>query len=110
MASSPKHPAEIFGYPVESTTDEAAHVREQHWCPFLDEKCWKQSRNLDMPFGVCSVRYMGKVMATCPSRFLQQRRVFQDIAQLHFWGSEQPSPIPRNRNPRTQWSQCGLHL
>lgn len=34
--------------------------------------------------GVCSVEYNGEAIAICPRRFLQQRRVFESIADQYF--------------------------
>lgn len=56
-ADSGSYLAEVFGFPVNNRSDEAENVRQRHWCPFTDSRCAKQSRLLDYPFGVCSVRY-----------------------------------------------------
>jgi hypothetical protein len=40
------HPAEIFGYPPANKSD-AAQAHQQHWCPFVDKVCNKQSRLID---------------------------------------------------------------
>ncbi len=82
----PRHPAEIFGYPVDSRTRDAARCRANHWCPFLDQECDKKSRLIDYPMGVCSVEYDADVVALCPKRFLQGKTVFADIAVHHFAG------------------------
>ncbi|HUW13942.1 MAG TPA: NotI family restriction endonuclease [Anaerolineae bacterium] len=81
-----RHPAEVFGYPVDIHTREAAQCRTNHWCPFLDQQCDKKSRLIDYPMGVCSVEYEGDVVALCPNRFLQKKTVFRDIAAHHFGG------------------------
>lgn len=84
VSTSSKKPAEIFGHPSDVQTNQIIKDRQKHWCPFLQQVCWKQSRNLDIPFGVCSVQYNDQVVATCPSRFLQDKRVFLDVATHHF--------------------------
>lgn len=78
--------SEIFGHPVGDDSEQAAADRTAHRCPFLNETCWKQSRMIDYPFGVCSVEYGGETIATCPSRFRQDERVFKDVAD-HYFGS-----------------------
>ena len=62
----PRHPAEVFGHPVDSETTEAMLSRGSHWCPFLDQQCKKQSRLIDYPMGVCSVEYEGDVVGVFP--------------------------------------------
>lgn len=84
MASVPNGPAEIFGHAVENTSDEARADRQVYRCPYLGETCWKQSRHLDVPFGICSVWYQNKITATCPSRLLENQQAFEDIARLYF--------------------------
>lgn len=82
----PRRPAEVFGCPVDSHTKEATQCRTNHWCPFLDQQCDKQSRLIDYPMGVCSVEYEGDVVALCPKRLLHKKKVFADIAAHHFGG------------------------
>ena len=79
-----KYPSEIFGHPYFATNQKATQDRERHWCPFVDKKCYKQSRPISYPFGVCSAHIQGKDIAVCPRRFLDQWNVFKDIAQHHF--------------------------
>jgi len=84
-------PAEIFGYPIENRTQQAAQGREQHWCPFVDQVCTKKSRLVNYPFGVCSVRHHGVMRTTCPRRFEERGelgavpRVLEDVA-AHYFG------------------------
>ena len=82
----PKYPSEIFGYPYYNRSEEAGKARENHWCPFVDKKCYKQSRLVEIPFGVCSTHINGEDVAVCPRRFLDKNRIFWDIA-LHHFGS-----------------------
>ena len=80
----PKGPAEIFGYPIESTSPEGKRIQENHWCPFLDQMCWKRSRRIPYPFGVCSVQANEEIVAVCPSRFWQGKDIFKHVAEHHF--------------------------
>jgi hypothetical protein len=79
-----KYPSEIFGYPRSNTSSKAVEARERHWCPFVDKVCYKQSRLIDYPFGVCSAHVNDDEVALCPRRFLDGHTVFTDIAQHHF--------------------------
>lgn len=79
-----KYPSEIFGYPHFNSGKQAQETRSRHWCPFVDKRCYKQSRLLDYPFGVCSAHVNGNEVALCPRRFLDGHTVFTDIAQHHF--------------------------
>ena len=80
----PKHPAEVFGYPIGAKSAKAKAARRGYWCPFANEKCNKQSRLVKYPMGVCSVQYGNQVIALSPRRFLQDNTVFKDIADHHF--------------------------
>ena len=79
-----KYPSEMFGYPHSNKTSRADHARTKHWCPFVDKVCYKQSRLIKYPFGVCSAHVNGNEIALCPRRFLDDHTVFTDIAQHHF--------------------------
>jgi hypothetical protein len=79
-----KYPSEIFGHPYYATTEKAATDRSKHWCPFVDKICYKQSRLISYPFGVCSAHVGGNEVALCPRRFLDDHSIFTDIAQHHF--------------------------
>lgn len=79
-----KHPAEVFGHPIDVDSGEARDHRKRHWCPFADDECDKKSRLIDYPMGVCSVQYGEEVIALSPTRFLQDRIIFYDIADHHF--------------------------
>lgn len=83
-----KRPAEVFGYPVDVGTAEAIDSRERTWCPFVEELCSKPSRLIDYPMGVCSAEYEGDVVALCPKRFLEKKKVFMDIGDHHFGSRE----------------------
>jgi len=84
-------PAEIFGYPPADKSQAAQQARQQHWCPFADKVCNKQSRLIDYPFGVCSAEHGGNINAVCPRRFEERGRiegvprVIEDTA-IHYFG------------------------
>jgi hypothetical protein len=79
-----KHPAEVFGYPIEVSTPGAKEIRAKHWCPFTDKVCNKKSRLIAYPMGVCSVKYNDDIIAICPRRLLQDQIVIGDIADQYF--------------------------
>lgn len=81
-----KHPAEVFGHPIDVHSAEAERDRARTWCPFVDKVCNKQTRLAPYPMGVCSVQYGEEVVALSPRRFLQDQIVFRDIAEHHFGG------------------------
>jgi hypothetical protein len=84
--------AEVFGFPIGNRSNEVETMRRRYWCPFTDSRCTKQSRLLDYPFGVCSVRHHGSICAVCPRRFEQRGslsgtpKVLEDLAR-HYFGS-----------------------
>ncbi len=79
-----KYPSEIFGFAHTNHDEEATRIRAKHWCPFVDKPCYKQSRLIDYPFGVCAAHVNGEEIALCPRRFLDRHIVFSDIALRHF--------------------------
>ncbi len=83
-----KYPSEIFGCYFQNLMPEAEDMRRKFWCPFHESQCYKQSRLIDIPFGVCSAHVDGQEIALCPRRFLEKNRVFQTIAGSQFGTSE----------------------
>jgi hypothetical protein len=79
-----KYPSEIFGYYWKDTSAEAKSARKAYFCPFHRSQCFKKSRLVDYPFGVCTAFTDGKEIALCPRRFLEKGIIFQDIAKAHF--------------------------
>lgn len=79
-----RHPAEVFGYPVQVRSKQASKVRIRHWCPFSNQMCSKKSRLIEYPMGICSVRFRESVVALCPDRFLESSIIFEEIADHHF--------------------------
>jgi len=82
--------AEVFGYPVTNSSTQAKSAREQHWCPFTESRCSKQSRLINYPFGVCSVWHGGQACAICPRRFEERGslrgtpKVLEELARHYF--------------------------
>jgi len=79
-----KYPSEIFGCYHLNRTPEAKMMQEKHWCRFHESTCYKQSRLVEYPFGVCTAHVEGQEIALCPRRFLEKNKVFQDIALIQF--------------------------
>ena len=83
-----KYPSEIFGCYFQNVMPEAEDMRRKFWCPFHESQCYKQSRLIDFPFGVCFAQVDGQEIALCPRRFLEKNKVFQTIAISQFGTSE----------------------
>ena len=79
-----KYPSEIFGYYWKDASIEAKSAKKNYHCPFHDSRCYKKSRLVDYPFGVCTAHTDGKEIALCPRRFLERGIIFRDIAKAHF--------------------------
>ena len=79
-----KFPSEIFGYHHTDKRKKARECRQKFWCPYVDLICYKKSRLLDFPFGVCTAHVNETDIALCPRRFLENNTIFKDIAQHHF--------------------------
>lgn len=80
----PKYPSEIFGHFHSNHTPEAKKDRRNCWCPFANAACYKKSRLVQVPFGVCTAHFGAQEIALCPRRFLEHLTVFSDIAEHHF--------------------------
>ena len=84
------HPAEIFGYPIWNTSDEAKHARQAHWCPFMQHQCTKTTRLTGFPLGVCSVGDQDGFHPICKHRYAEPveltriARVLDDVGRHHF--------------------------
>jgi len=79
-----KYPSEVFGYYWKDNSIEARSARKKYHCPFHDSRCYKKSRLVGYPFGVCTAHTDGKEIALCPRRFLERGIIFRDIAKVHF--------------------------
>jgi hypothetical protein len=106
MTGSGNRPAEIFGYPVWNRSAKAQRVRQRYLCPFVNDRCNKQSRLLDYPFGVCSVEHHGRINTTCPRRFEEPGamegipHVLEDIASHYFGDLHNIIPFPEVKLPK----------
>ena len=76
--------AEVFGYPVDSMTDDAKRHRKKRLCPYNNKvaNCTKDKK--ENPLGVCSVYDDGGVAITCPIRFREKWRMAEDAAEFFF--------------------------
>lgn len=79
-----KYPSEIFGHYWKDASIEAKSAKKNHHCPFHHSVCYKKSRLVGYPFGVCTAHTDGKEIALCPRRFLERGLIFRDIAKAHF--------------------------
>lgn len=81
----PNHPlAEVFGYPINNTSDVAQRHRNNRLCPYHNRiiNCTKdKAKN---PLGVCSVWESHQPVITCPVRFRQEGLVVSDAAAFFF--------------------------
>jgi hypothetical protein len=79
------HPlAEVFGFPADNLSSEAAHYRKNRLCPFNNKvpSCTKDKAN--NPLGVCSIYEGEDVAITCPVRFRQDWLIAVDAAAFFF--------------------------
>jgi hypothetical protein len=79
-----KYPSEIFGYYWKDASKDAQSARRKHHCPFHNSGCFKKSRLVAFPFGVCTAHTDDKEIALCPRRFFEDGIVLRDIAKTHF--------------------------
>lgn len=81
----PKQPlAEVFGFPIDNQSPEAARYRDKRLCPFNNKvpNCTKDKAN--DPLGVCSVYENDSVAITCPIRFREDWLIADDAAAFFF--------------------------
>jgi hypothetical protein len=74
--------SEIFGIGIEDVSDEAQLTRRTKMCPFKNSPCTKDKKS--DPLGICSFSDGRIAAAVCPVRFLEERRIFQDAANVAF--------------------------
>jgi hypothetical protein len=77
--------AEVFGFPIDNTSEEAIRHRTHRLCPFHNRvpNCTKS--NAENPLGVCSVfDASGAITATCPVRFRENWNIVTDAARFFF--------------------------
>ena len=88
----PKHPlAEVFGFPTDNFSPEAARHRTTRLCPYNNKvpNCTKDKAK--DPLGVCSVYEDENVVVTCPVRFRQNWIIADNVATFLF-------------RPQTMWT------
>jgi hypothetical protein len=76
--------AEVFGFPVDNSSKEAARYRKHRLCPFGNRvpNCTKDKAN--NPLGVCSIYDNRDVVITCPIRFCEDWIIAEDAASFFF--------------------------
>lgn len=88
------YPAEIFGYPPSNTSKVAYQVRKEYMCPFIGQKCTKQSRLLSYPLGICSAWHLGTPRIICPNRFYFSDKVLLKKISKLFLNKENIELVP----------------
>jgi hypothetical protein len=75
---------EVFGYPADDFSAEAARNREEKLCPFHNKvpECTKDKKS--DPLGACDVRAGGEPVITCPQRLTEDWIIVKDAAEFFF--------------------------
>jgi hypothetical protein len=75
---------EVFGFPIDNMSDEAARYRKSRLCPFNNKvpNCTKDK--LNDPLGVCAVFEQDFTAITCPVRFRENWIIVEDGADFFF--------------------------
>lgn len=75
---------EVFGFPIDNTSQVANRHRELCLCPYHNhiDRCTKDK--LEAPLGVCHVLHNGDSVITCPVRFREGWMIAQDAAEYFF--------------------------
>lgn len=74
--------AEIFGTDPTNKSLDAKQIRSSKYCPFRQTPCTKVSK-VD-PLGVCSLTTGQEATVVCPTRFLENGKIFKDASRLAF--------------------------
>ncbi len=85
MAKRTHPPTEVFGYPTDNFSPEAARHRDKKLCPFNNKvpNCTKDKAN--NPLGTCSIREgEDGIAVTCPIRFRENWVIADDGADFFF--------------------------
>lgn len=77
-------PNEIFTFPISNESKKAQEAVNNHYCRFIGKPCDKQSRMINYPMGVCSVKSGDSKPIICPHRFLEDNIVFRNICESAF--------------------------
>ncbi len=86
---------EVFGHPTGDLSAKSVSDRNQKWCPFREMQCNKG--RLEDPLGICTFGDEVRASAVCPSRFLEDGRIFQDAGRLAFGRGMQVLVAPEIR-------------
>lgn len=76
--------AEVFGYFVDNSSEEAITSRKLKLCPYNNKTPNCNKDQMKDPLGVCSIFVEGKPVMICPVRLKQNWKVITDIAD-HFF-------------------------
>ena len=74
--------AEVFGYGIEDHSVDAWVTRNSKTCPFRNSPCTKVSKT--DPLGICSFSNGLTAAVVCPTRFLDENKIFRDAGRLAF--------------------------
>lgn len=87
--------AEVFGHAVDDHSRKARDSRSEKHCPFRGKPCNKA--NLEDPLGICSFSDGETATVVCPSRFLEEGRLFRDAGEIAFGKDARVAAIPEIR-------------
>ena len=87
--------SEIFGFGIGNHSDTAWNARKQRYCQFKHGDCTKVSK--DDPMGICSFSDGRNAAVVCPTRFLEDNRIFSDAGAIAFGATAQIAIFPEVR-------------
>ena len=76
--------AEVFGFPISNTSEQAERYRRGKLCPYNNKvpSCTKDK--VENPLGVCSIRDSNGIAITCPVRFREDWDIVSESAKFFF--------------------------
>lgn len=75
--------SEFFGLNCNDDSQDIKKVLDSQICPYTKKICTKMRKsNPNIKIGTCSVKYQNQDLIICPSRFLENNRVFNDCISL----------------------------
>lgn len=80
--------AELFGFPINNSSDKSKRYRGQRLCPFNNKvpNCTKDKAN--DPLGVCAIHHGQNRVITCPIRFREDWIIVEHAARFFFNGMD----------------------
>ena len=87
--------SEVFGRGVSDVSAGATATRDAKLCPIKGTNCTKSSKS--NPIGVCSLSDGVEAAAICPTRFLENDRIFFDAAKIAFGSNCEIGVFPEVR-------------